>query len=229
MGATDRIEDLWPIFGLRVRTPRLELRPPDEDLMVAIAALAAQGIHDPATMPFEVPWTDAPSAELPRDSLRFLWRCWGTLEPTSWRLPLAVLVDGRVVGVQDVAAEDFARRRTVSTGSWLGRAHQGQGVGKEMRAAVLHLAFAGLGARRAETGAWHDNAASLRVTEALGYRPNGDRLALRRDVVDRQLLFALDRATWEQRQRHEVELVGVDAAAPLLGAHDATIHPPDLT
>ena len=41
--------------------------------------------------------------------------------------------------------------RTVGTGSWLGRPYQGRGIGKEMRGAVLALAFDGLGAEVAET------------------------------------------------------------------------------
>ena len=53
--------------------------------------------------------------------------------------------------------------RSVATGSWLGLRHQGHGIGKEMRAAVLHFAFAGLGAIEALSGAWDDNKPSLGV------------------------------------------------------------------
>ena len=211
------IEDRWPLFGLRVRTPRLELRPADQDLGLRVAELAAAGIHDPATTPFEVPWTDVEPPELQRASMQFLWRCWGTLTPEGWRLPFAVLVDDEVVGIQDLAADHFATRLTVATGSWLGRAHQGQGLGTEMRATVLHLAFAGLGARRAETGAWHDNPSSQAVTRKLGYRPNGDRIGLRRGVADRQVLFSLDEAAWQEHRRHDIELTGLDPCLPLLG------------
>ncbi len=41
----------------------------------------------------------------------------------------------------------------MTTGSWLGRAHQGRGLGKEMRQAALHIIFAGLGAQQAVTRA----------------------------------------------------------------------------
>ena len=51
---------------------------------------------------------------------------------------------GSVAGVQGMLATDFAVNRQVSTGSWLGQAYHGRGIGKEMRAAILHLAFAGL-------------------------------------------------------------------------------------
>jgi hypothetical protein len=47
-----------------------------------------------------------------------------------------------------------------------------------MRAAVLHLAFAGLGAAEAVSGAFDDNAPSLGVSEKLGYESDGiERLA----------------------------------------------------
>jgi hypothetical protein len=61
-------------------------------------------------------------------------------------------------------AQDFSLLRSVGTGSWLGTEYQGQGIGKEMRSAVLHLAFAGLGAQIARSGAYFDNEASLRVS-----------------------------------------------------------------
>ena len=48
-------------------------------------------------------------------------------------------------------AREFATRRMVGTGSWIGRDFQGRGFGKEMRAGLLTLAFDGLGAKLAET------------------------------------------------------------------------------
>src|SRR5207237_4589162 len=142
-------------------------------------------VHDPATMPFLMPWTDAPAEDLPRNSLQWYWRGRAELSPAKWDLGFAVLVDGEVVGTQAVAAERFAERRGVETGSWLGIAHHGKGIGTEMRRAVLHLAFAGLGAEFAETGAWEDNPASLGVTRKLGYEPAGSQIRLRRDVPAR--------------------------------------------
>ena len=85
--------------------------------------------------------------------------------PDKWTFSGAVIVDGHPVGVQDLSAESFATLRTVRTGSWLGMRHQGRGIGKEMRAAILHLAFAGLGAVEANSGAWHDNTRSLECLE----------------------------------------------------------------
>ncbi|MBV8081300.1 MAG: GNAT family N-acetyltransferase, partial [Actinobacteria bacterium] len=51
--------DLSPLFGLRITTPRLELRFPTLDELVELANVARAGVHPPDTMPFRVAWTDA--------------------------------------------------------------------------------------------------------------------------------------------------------------------------
>jgi RimJ/RimL family protein N-acetyltransferase len=207
----------WPLFGLTVRTPTIELRYPDDALVVELAAVASEGIHEPSEMPFAVPWTDAPVDELGRNTCQYHWRGRGEWTPDSWRLDLAVLVDGHPVGQQGIVASEFASRRAFESGSWLGRAHQGRGIGKEMRAAMLHLGFAGLGALEAHTGAWHDNAASLGVTRALGYRPNGERIDVRRSKPQRMLLFRMPRADWEQRRRDDIVIEGLEPCLDLFG------------
>jgi len=50
----------WPLAGLRLHTPRLELRWPTLDDLDELATLAAAGVHDPQVQPFSVAWTDAP-------------------------------------------------------------------------------------------------------------------------------------------------------------------------
>ena len=210
--------DRWPLFGLRVTTPRLELRYPDDELGVALGELAVQGVHDPGAMPFSIPWTEAPPDELPRNSLQWYWRNRAELSPAKWHMDLAVLVDGEVVGSQGIFATDFVLRGGVETGSWLGTAHQGAGIGTEMRRAVLHLAFAGLGADFAETAAWADNAASLAVTRKLGYEPNGDVVQLRKDMPTRMPRFRMGRASWEARlAADDVVITGLEPCLPLLG------------
>jgi RimJ/RimL family protein N-acetyltransferase len=154
----------WPLFDLRITTPRLELRYPSDADQFALAGLLSQGIHDPETMPFTDSWTRAESPDLERNALRFWWSRRGALVPDDWALSFAVFEDGDVVGVQDVFAKHFATTRTVTTGSWLVQRAQGHGIGKEMRAAVLHLAFAELDAVEAYTDAFEDNPASLAVT-----------------------------------------------------------------
>jgi hypothetical protein len=104
----------WPLFGLRVRTPRLELRSPDDELACRAGELAAEGIHDPATMPFGIPWTDAPVEDLPHNLLQYVWLNRAELSPARWHLSLVALVDGEVVGAGGLDAEHFAERSPTS-------------------------------------------------------------------------------------------------------------------
>jgi hypothetical protein len=76
-------------------------------------------------------------------------------------LDLAVFEDGQIVGLQTLAARDYAIVGKASTFSWLGLRHRAGGIGTEMRAAVLHLAFAGIDAAEATSGAFDDNTSSL--------------------------------------------------------------------
>ncbi len=117
-------------------------------------------------MPFKVAWTDAPRDQLPLNTLQFFWLA--DFRSDFWQLPFAVLYNGRAVGTQTRTAEDFVLLREVSTGTWLGRVFQGKGIGTEMRAAVLHLAFEGLGAEYANSGAFVDNLQSHGVSRKLG-------------------------------------------------------------
>jgi RimJ/RimL family protein N-acetyltransferase len=208
----------WPLFDLRVRTPRLELRPPDDDDLVAIARLAAAGVHPPDTMPFLQPWTRVPSPGLERGAMQWGWRNRAELTPERWRLAFAVLEDGDIVGVQDVQADDFAVRRSVATGSWLGQAHQGRGLGKEMRAAVLHFAFAGLDAVQAHSEAFEFNAASIGVSRALGYLDDGETIFASEGKPRRELRFRLPRERWEERRRDDIVIDGLEPCRELLGA-----------
>src|SRR3954466_5212548 len=143
---------IWPFAALRVATPRLELRYPDDHDLVALARLAVEGIHDPASMPFTTPWTRAESPELERNALQHSWGRRASLTRDDWSLPFAVSTDGQLVGVQDVLAKHFAVRRTVETGSWLVRRAHGRGIGTEMRATIMRFAFAALGAEETLSG-----------------------------------------------------------------------------
>jgi RimJ/RimL family protein N-acetyltransferase len=207
----------WPLFDLRIVTPTIELRYPDDTDVAALGALAAEGIHDPGFMPFGLAWTDVPSPELERRSAQHYWLLRAQWSARDWTCGFATVVDGVVVGSQGIGATDFSMRKVVATGSWLGRAHQGRGIGKEMRAAVLHFAFAGLGAERAASGAWHDNGPSLGVSRALGYEDNGDEIAMRRDAADRKIRLRLMREQWEAGRRADIEIIGLEPCLEMFG------------
>jgi RimJ/RimL family protein N-acetyltransferase len=212
----------WPLFDLRVTTPRLELRYVNDELAADLMELAATaGVHAPDFMPFTTPWTRFEPPALQQQGMQHYWRTRAKVSPDEWTIPLAVFDDGELVGVQDVAATSFVVTRSVSTGSWLGRTHQGKGIGKEMRTAVLHLAFDALGADVAHTSAFADNPASLGVTRALGYQENGWSIDAREGEPARHLRFVMTRADWEPRRRDDITVDGLDACLPLLGLEPA--------
>ncbi|GAA3484408.1 GNAT family N-acetyltransferase [Streptomyces yanii] len=201
----------WPLYGLRIRTPRLELRLPDLELLDELAGVAADGVHAPDRMPFTVPWTDGPPTERGRAVYQHVLSTVANWSVREWVLSLVVLHEGKVVGRQDLGARDFAVTGEVHTGSWLGLVHQGRGIGTEMRAAVLHLALAGLGARSAISSAMTDNPRSLGVSRRLGYLPDGlEVAALRRARVTLQRL-RIDRDRWEEHRTVDVRIAGLDA------------------
>ncbi|HSR86320.1 MAG TPA: GNAT family protein, partial [Streptosporangiaceae bacterium] len=86
-----------------------------------------------------------------------------------------------------------------------------------MRAAVLHLAFAGLGAREAESDAFTDNHASNKVSRALGYEPNGTTWDTRRGEAALIQRWRLTRDAWHRVRRDDIELFGVQECLPALG------------
>lgn len=174
------VADLLPALGVRIRVGDLELRGLVDDDLVALCALAQQGIHPPEEMPFAVPWTDAPPAELALNTARYHWRARAELGPEAWGLHLGVWRGGVLVGSQSLEAHDFLATRTAETGSWLGRAHQGQGTGTLMRRAVCAFAFDELGARAVTSGAFVDNPASRAVSRKVGYVERGVRKVERR-------------------------------------------------
>jgi RimJ/RimL family protein N-acetyltransferase len=211
------LERDWPLFGLWIKTPRLTLEYPDDSDLDLLNELASQGIHDPDVMPFDVPWTDEPPTLRPQHSLQFYWGLRASWKPTAWHLTMMIKDRGAVVGAQGMFATDFAIKRQVGTGSWVGKSYQRQGIGKEMRAAILHLAFAGLGAERATSAAFENNAASIGVSRALGYVENGDDIGAPRGKPMRQIRWLLTRQAWEQRRRGDIELHGLEPCLPMFG------------
>lgn len=208
---------VWPLYGLRITTPRLELRLPDVDRLSELAAVAAAGVHDEDRMPFVVAWTDASPEERARATFQHLLGTVAAWTPGEWSLGLAVSCEGTVVGRQDLGATDFAVTGEAHTGSWLGQVYQGRGIGTEMRAAALHLAFEGLGARYLTSSAMTDNARSLRVSEKLGYRPDGLMVSSVRGEARIQQRLRLDRAGWEAHRTVPVELHGLAPSLALFG------------
>jgi RimJ/RimL family protein N-acetyltransferase len=206
----------WPLFDLRLRTPSLELRLPTDDDLLELARVARAGVMDEGLRFFAVPWHELPSPAFERQFLLHWWASRGGWSPTNWSLGLAVVADGRPIGIQDITGRDFGVRRTVTTASWLGKPHQGRGFGTEMRAATLALAFDGLGAEVAESGYFEGNSASARVSDKLGYSPNGEEVW---DVSGRRLVeqrLHVTRETW-RRDLVPVTIEGLEPCLKLFG------------
>ena len=210
--------DHFPVLGLRVRTPRLELRLPTDEELASLAELAVDGIHAPDMMPFGNPWSELPPVERARHVIRRHWRAMAELSPSSWALNLVVFLDCAPVGVQQLEADDFTIQRQVASESWLGLRHQGQGIGTEMRAAMLHLAFAGLGAEEAVSVGYLYNHASLAVSRKLGYAENGIGRGVPKGKLALEQRFRLTREDWEKHRTVDATLEGLAPCLPLLGA-----------
>lgn len=208
---------LWPLFDLRLRTERLELRLPTDDELVALAAVARDGMHPPGEMPFGVAWSTVPSPAFERSFAQHHWAARATWAVDAWSLHLATFLDGRPIGAQSLLARDFPTLRLVKTGSWLGSPFQGRGHGKAMRAATLGFAFDHLGADVAETEAFLDNERSAGVSRSLGYEPNGlGRLAPEGVARDTER-FRMTAERWRSRPRPALEVAGFDACRELFG------------
>jgi len=215
---SDVLARLWPASALRARAGDLELRWIDDEVLVELAELAGRGIHSPDAMPFEHPWTRGTPDEVARSVLTYQWSLRGNVSPHAFVIELAVLHEGVPVGIQGLTAKDWTVLRTVNSGSWLGREHQGRGIGTRMRALVLHLAFEGFGAVEATSGAFADNAASNAVSRRVGYEHDGAFMAAREGTAVLHNRYRMTRERWESlRGAHAallgapVELAGVEA------------------
>jgi RimJ/RimL family protein N-acetyltransferase len=211
----------WPLFDLVVRTPELELRYATDDLLLALTIPHRDVLGDSGDEPFdgESSFYESP----PKSERKFLTGEWGArakTSPTWWHLSFAVIRHGEPVGMQDITGVEFPTVRTVNSFSWLARSARGIGLGKEMRTAILHLAFEGLGALRAESDAFDDNAASGGVSRALGYEPNGSLLASRPSGAAPMSRFLMTREAWRSSamcQRADIEIHGLAPCLALLG------------
>ncbi|MFD5783249.1 GNAT family N-acetyltransferase [Streptomyces sp. NPDC126933] len=149
--------------------------------------------------------------------MRQHWSRLGAWAPDDWALELVVFFEGRPVGIQEIRATDFGIRREIVSGSWIGLDHQGKGIGTEMRVAMLHLAFAELGAGSAKSVSFTDNHASLSVSRKLGYQPDGiTRDVLHGQVVESQWL-RLSRQDWSRQEHGPVTVSGLTACKDFFG------------
>ena len=202
----------WPLYDVVIRTPRLELRLPTEDEYVDLLQYADETIYErTGIFPFVSDWVGKPS-----ESMQYLWRARADWKPDRWHFTLCTFVDGEIVGTQAIEAANFGVVRSVATGSWLVAHAQGKGLGTEMRTAVLHFAFAGLGALEAHSEAHVDNAASNAVSRALGYEFTHREAGSFRGERHDQWKMILRRADWAQHPAHQRDDITIEGLEPVL-------------
>ncbi|MDR2996745.1 MAG: GNAT family N-acetyltransferase [Microbacterium sp.] len=209
------LRDVFPPFGLRIEAGPVTLRPITDDVLPKLIDIALAGVHDPSFMPFYYPWTDAPEGKLPTEFAQYHWGTRARWSKDAWTLEFAVEYEGTIVGAQGFSTHDYLVTRTGETGSWLGRAHQGRGIGTRMRQAICAFLFDHLDAAEITSGAFSDNPASLAVSRKSGYRPDGrQRLSRRGEVAVNQRLVL----TPEDFVRgDEITVTGAEAFRSFIG------------
>ena len=209
---------LYPSLGLVVRAGDLTLRPLADEDLPEYAALIRRPIFEDPTSPQVFPWYRAEPETRVREALRFQWTLRSGISPERWTLAFGVWAGGRLIGAQDVSAQRFAERRTVTSGSWLTLDAHGNGYGRLMRQAMLVLAFDHLGALRAESAAVLGNAPSYGVSRACGYLDNGTEMSTLPGPVTLEQRFLVTPETF-RRPSVSVEVGGLtEQLRAMLGA-----------
>jgi ribosomal-protein-alanine N-acetyltransferase len=88
-------------------------------------------------------------------------------------LPLAIEVDGRLVGVVSLSGVVWGSMRGGSIGYWIDRSVAGRGIVPTAVAMLTDHCFDVLGLHRVEINIRPENTASLRVVAKLGFRDEG--------------------------------------------------------
>ena len=212
------VGEVWPVHGLALRTTDVELRVMTEaDLGPICRALPDDVELDPAATTYA--GLDERSGRSAIVAQGY-WRALGTWSPESWALPFVVRSSGGVVlGVQWLEGPEFRTDRVVDSSSWLVLEARGSGLGKQMRTAVLELAFGLLGAVAAVSSAVLTNAASLGVSRSLGYQDTHTSVLEHSGETLQHL--RLERSAWvRSAPGRTVEVSGADAALPFFGLGD---------
>ncbi|WP_058235110.1 GNAT family N-acetyltransferase [Devriesea agamarum] len=215
--APDPLAKAFPPFGVRIEAGELTLRLMRDQDFPEYFELLDSPIFEDEEADHVFPWYRQNPSERQRGALIYQWKVRAGFEPDGWRLPMAVLKNGRIIGSQEISAEQFSVTRCVRSGSWLTRSEQGRGFGKLMRQMMLVFAFDYLGATRAESSAVIGNQASFGVSRVCGYELNGTSVesAGGRSVVEQRFVVTPDTLV---RPDVEVRVIGLtDELREMLG------------
>lgn len=211
------LADIWPPFGLTIRTGDLEMTPVRETDYPELAETAGAGVRPDGVFAFLVDWDTGSAEQVARSLAQYHWRTRGEFSTEGWTIEFAVRAQGRIIGVQGVSSTSFPRTRSVSTGSWLARSEHGKGYGTRMRAALVTAFADHFGAETFHTGYFIGNDASRRVSEKVGYRPNGEHTIIAQDGnahLEYRAVLSADKIV---RPPDPVEVTGAEAVRRFLG------------
>jgi ribosomal-protein-alanine N-acetyltransferase len=93
------------------------------------------------------------------------------------QLPFVMRFEGRLVGQITVAGITWGSLCSAHVGYWIDQAVAGRGIMPTAVALATDHCFGTVGLHRVEVNIRPENAASLRVVEKLGFRPEGTRKA----------------------------------------------------
>lgn len=212
-------------FALRIRCGDMELSPVRESDYPELADIAGGRIRRHGLPAFLVDWVSGIREEIARSIAQYQWGTRAKFRVDAWTIEFTVRVDGRGVGVQGVSAQDFPATRSVSTGSWLGLHDQGKGYGTQMRRIAVTAFADHFDVVSFHSGFFAGNHASRRVSEKLGYSPNGVRTIVPNGVrtivaqdgrahVEHQVILA---ASNIDRGPDSVEVSGAEVVRRFLG------------
>lgn len=211
------LEDIWPPFALNIRCGRMEMSPVRESDYPELADIANGGVRRDDLPAFLVNWDSGTREEIAQSIAQYQWSTRANFRVDDWTIEFTVRVDGRAVGVQGVSARDFVRTRSVSTGSWLALLEQGKGYGTQMRQAAVTAFADHFGTATFHSGFFEGNAASRRVSEKLGYSPNGVKTLVAQDGQARQEQQVILAAEDINRELDPVEVSGAEVVRRFLG------------
>lgn len=208
------MEHLWPLHGIRLVTPDLTLTVMTEADLAAVLSVLPEDLDlNPHATTYAGVDHEANRRAV---VLQGYWRALGLWSPTDWMLAFVVRRDGGVIGAAWLEGPDYLAERAVDSSSWLVTAERRRGFGRQMRAAVLALAFGWWGSAAAISSAVTSNVASLGVSRSLGYRETHTSVLPYSGEPPQHV--RLEWAQWQAwSAAGETTVEGVDASLPLFG------------
>ena len=175
------LAEYWPIFGLRLATPRLVLTPLQDDDLVETLDLILAGIHDSGPDAVQDALDRRAAGRVDRQHPALLLELAGRLDGRGLDGALRGAAVRRAGGDAGSRRQGLLVTRTVSTPG-RGWAPRTRATASAPRCARPCCSSPSTTSRQSgpNSGAFLDNPASLRVSEKLGYRPDGTAVLQRR-------------------------------------------------